>query len=500
MKDNIDRYMSLFKGLQRAYGSWQVLSNNGGRASTIKSEVSREHYSQHLLGDSGLGIVPINEDNQCVFGAIDIDDHKKEKKDIHHGDLAKKVTLMGLPLVVCKSKSGGAHCYHFCEDPIPASQMRSKLLKWASELGYRNVEIFPKQVTLGENEVGNWINLPYYGTSRVAFGNDGKMMYIEDFLDHAEDMKAWSSENLPDPEKNLDEAPPCLEFLAKAGVREGERNNALFNFAVYFKKSDPENWEENLYKLNYTRFEPPLPQKEMLNIVKSNKRNEYRYKCKDEPICSLCDAGTCKQRKFGIDVDDPLDQSEVLFGGLTKIEYSDNSALWILEVSGKKVRLTSTELMSFKRVREKCLDAITILLPKMKGEEWEQVYKRMLKTVHVEIAPEDAQQYGPVIDALAEYVRLGRDILEREMLLTGPVRFQENDNRWYIGFQIKNFEQFLKNKKMSKVCSRNELYMLLKSKNYSSKKVRVNLEASVNCWLAPVSAPKNIAKKRKVVI
>ena len=72
--------------------------------------------------EPSLGIIPINDDNKCKWGAIDIDtydgfDHKK---------LIKKIVGKKIPLVVCKSKSGGAHVFLFVSEPVLASRYANK--------------------------------------------------------------------------------------------------------------------------------------------------------------------------------------------------------------------------------------------------------------------------------------------------------------------------------------------------------------------------------------
>ena len=43
---------------------------------TITSPCSFENYRAHLDGEKGLGIIPITEEDDCYFGAIDIDEYK----------------------------------------------------------------------------------------------------------------------------------------------------------------------------------------------------------------------------------------------------------------------------------------------------------------------------------------------------------------------------------------------------------------------------------------
>ena len=143
----IERLKSIFAGLESAYGATKITNEirhdgkNEVRSFTVKKPVTNELWENHLKGvEPALGIVPINENNECKWGCIDIDtypfDHKK---------LINKIRKNNYPLIVIRSKSGGAHVFLFTEKFIPASLMRQKLQLMASNLGYAKAEIFPKQ-------------------------------------------------------------------------------------------------------------------------------------------------------------------------------------------------------------------------------------------------------------------------------------------------------------------------------------------------------------------
>lgn len=65
---------------------------------------------------------------------------------------------MKLPLVVCRSKSGGAHCFLFAKEWVEAKDMQMALRHLSSALGYGESEIFPKQIKLNldRGDVGNF--------------------------------------------------------------------------------------------------------------------------------------------------------------------------------------------------------------------------------------------------------------------------------------------------------------------------------------------------------
>ena len=65
---------------------------------------------------------------------------------LDHKLLITKIRKLKLPLVVCRSKSGGAHCFLFATDWIEAKEMQETLQQVSAALGYGNSEIFPKQI------------------------------------------------------------------------------------------------------------------------------------------------------------------------------------------------------------------------------------------------------------------------------------------------------------------------------------------------------------------
>ena len=84
----IEKFIEIFKGLERAHGCTKVSepTENGvkvkGQSFVVRQPVTDDLWRMHLQGSQSLGIIPINEGNQCVWGCVDIDsyagfDHKK---------------------------------------------------------------------------------------------------------------------------------------------------------------------------------------------------------------------------------------------------------------------------------------------------------------------------------------------------------------------------------------------------------------------------------------
>ena len=144
-----ERLMRLFAGMSKAYGKYTAnAKTDSGKnidksPKTIWGDLTPELWDKHLSGQQGLGVIPIREDNSAMFGAIDVDVY-----NIDHRALVERIERAKLPLVVCRTKSGGAHLYCFCEAAVTAAAMKAKLAEVASFLGFGGQEIFPKQTKI----------------------------------------------------------------------------------------------------------------------------------------------------------------------------------------------------------------------------------------------------------------------------------------------------------------------------------------------------------------
>jgi hypothetical protein len=193
------RFMALFSGLERAYGKAVVppgaKTDSRGKVTavytTVKGRLTAELWEYHLDGKLGLGVFPLRDDGTVRFGAIDIDEYPHDVRGIYD-----RCGELGLPLIPCRTKSGGAHWYLFLADDVPAVMVQRKLGNWAKALGYPTSEIFPKQTRLTTGEIGNYLNMPYYGkwSLKYAYAPSGVAMPVEEFLDFAEDSRITAAQ------------------------------------------------------------------------------------------------------------------------------------------------------------------------------------------------------------------------------------------------------------------------------------------------------------------
>jgi hypothetical protein len=403
-----NKFAELFSGLDRAYGTYKVTTKKGakhiGKATTIAEPVTIELWEKHLAGEQSIGIIPIRDDNRCVFGAIDIDIY-----DMDHSSILANIEELDLPLVLCKTKSGGAHLYCFVHEPVPARLMRKKLLEFAISLGYMDVEIFPKQDKLSsKTDIGNWINMPYFGSTRWALDGDGDLdpeqfIFVARNLMLSEDELAQT-----EPAINEDEfggAPPCLKHLIATGFPKGSMNNALFSMGVFARKKFPDEWQDKVYEYNQKFMGPGTPA-EVKAIIRSLQKNTYIYKCHDQPITNHCNKDECLKAKFGIgpqslkdggdkddvkclldDVDRPVKCFEPPLG-------SNDEPQWQFGIHGMVLDVTLDMVLDQSKFYREYTKKFKRLLPSVKPGVWARKMNEVLEEAEMVQLPRDAGPEG----------------------------------------------------------------------------------------------------------
>ena len=391
------KFKQIFEGNNSAYGQLILsgsTSDKGkaeGKAFIKRQPISDKLWEEHLEGkDPALGVIPINENNECKWGCVDVDQY-----NLDHLSIMRCIKGMGFPLVTFRSKSGGAHLFLFAKEFIPASLMQSKLKAMAEALGYAGSEIFPKQTEIlaERGDTGNFLNLPYHGGTRglrYTFEAGGKAASLESFYSIYDDW-AQTKEQIQNitikPQVEITEAfkdgPPCLNTLADQGFGEGSRNNALFNVAVYHKQANPDNWEDKVMEDNSKWMNPPLGFQEVKQLLASiGKRGYDKYRCKEQPICGVCNAAKCRTKKFGVGFEE--EQMPEL-STLTKI--NSNPPQWFLNVAGKRIELKTEQLHNPNLFAIAVLDQANVVSPIPKAKDWREVYLKPLMLNLQEIDP-----------------------------------------------------------------------------------------------------------------
>jgi len=447
-----EKFKNIFSGLTIAYGQYQPgeRGENGkqkGKAFIVRKPVTDELWKNHLEGKgAALGIIPITENNDCRWGCIDIDEY-----NFDHSKLIQSIRTLNLPLIVCRSKSGGAHVFLFTTEFISASLMQNTLKKFAKVLGYEGCEIFPKQteILVERGDTGNFLNLPYYNDMkglRYAINDNGASCTLEEFyqLYDVYNKSKEEIEKIKVEEKKIEEAfpagPPCLNKLASIGFGEGGRNNALFSIAVYYKKCDPDNWEKLVDEANTKYMNPPLSSSEIQNTVikQINKKGYDKYKCKDVPIRDVCQSGLCRTRKFGVGFGE---EEMPMLANLTK--YTSNPPQWFLNVGDKRIELKSEQLYNPGMFALACLDQANSIIPVPKPKDWKQHFLKPMMTNIQEVEPLES------LDPINEITGLLQDwTTNRQAARTLDDIFNKlpftDEKREFTYFRMEDFYNFCK--------------------------------------------------------
>ena len=446
----IDKFSTIFDGLRLAYGTFKIEDRNAkgkatGKAMIVREERTQETWQMHLDGTQSVGIIPINEDNQCRWGCIDIDEY-----NFDHTALINKLKNLKLPLVVCRSKSGGAHVFLFTDDFIPAKDMQDVLTRLSVGLGYGGSEIFPKQIALNldRGDVGNFLNMPYFdheNSLRYAFKPDSSAATIEEFFELVAENVQTREQALAliveqDSSLPIQDGPPCLQTLCKDGIGEGARNNGLFNVGVYLRKAYPDTWESEILQHNMQFIHPPLPLGEVNSVAKQLLRKDYAYKCKDAPINSVCNKELCMTRKFGIEAV----VSGVQIANLRK--YNSVPPVWFLDVEGKPLEMGTDDLLNQMAVQRACVEQLNFYPRTMKKDMWETRINALLTEMQetdgsiIEVS-EDVSVNGIFNEHLEEFCTGHQAAEEKEQILLKRPWTDEEKNETY--FRLKDLEGHL---------------------------------------------------------
>lgn len=439
-----ERLLQLFQGSQIAYGLYDLRNPktsgvNGkvtGKPVTKMGQVTVELWQQHLDGEIGLGIIPIRNDSTCLWGAIDVD-----KYDLDHSALVRSVYDKQLPLVVCRTKSGGAHLYLFSSSAVSADILQDKLRAMGIALGLGSVEIFPKQrrVDTDRGDIGNWINMPYQGgndTDRYAFTPQERRATLSEFLDLAVSLQVDLSQITVEKKEEsqlFGDGPPCMQSIAATGgLKTGNRNNGLFQIGIFAKKKWPTDWKKRLYAINKSYVSPSLPQFEVDGIIDRLADREYNYTCTQDPIASFCNKELCKQRPYGIGSKDfpSLDN-------LAKQDTSENP-YWFMNVDGTRVTLNTDQFMNFRGFQKICAN-YNIMVPPLKQSEYYKIITILQESVRLIPVSEDITVRGKFRQHLENFCTSRAQGRSKEDMLEGKPYTEDG----YTYFRFEDLERHL---------------------------------------------------------
>lgn len=454
MTTNAQRMMSLFRGYGGAHGTHGRIDRNGSRgakieikktAKTLREPVTEELWEQHLSGERALGIIPIDENNECSWGCIDVDIY-----DIDHVEAVKRLRKLVPQMVCCKTKSGGMHAFLFLASPAPAEELRAVLSNISAGMGWGGCEIFPKQnqVLLERGDLGNWLNMPYLDfseTERYGIKDTGMAMSLAEFLAAAEERRTLiadvptvtggvkkqraraESDSSAGP---LADGPPCLQHLSQSGFPDGTRNSGLFALGIYCKKRYGERWQTQLEEMNRLFMVPPLTSDEVLGVIRNLEKKDYNYSCRDQPLCAHCESAVCRGRKFGVGGTGQYPR----VSGLAKLE--SDPPLWFMDIEDRRIELTTSELQDYRKFQHVCMESLNVFYMPLRADTWAAIVgDAMQNVVTIEAARE--MSVAGVFEELLESFCMDRHRGERwEDIRQGRPFLDPDSGRHY--FRLKD--------------------------------------------------------------
>jgi len=488
MTEEQKEFIKIFSGLDRAYGQTESRAKNQSgkleaKSWIVKEQLTEQKWLDHLKGkEPSLGIIPIRDDNTCTWGAIDIDSYD----GFDHLKLIKKIIEKKLPLLVCKSKSGGAHVFLFLQKPAKAVDMQMKLTEISAWIGYGESEIFPKQIELNPKGTGNFLNLPYnhpdYPT-RYALDDEGNALdTLSQFIEHYKQkvIPTLDAIVIEKPAAKNDDwkgAPPCLITLVSQGVEESKRNECLFQVGIYLRQRFPDELEDKLDYYNLTYFKPPLPSKEVQTLLgQVSDRKNYFFRCKLPVFKVVCEELRCKNVKFGIGRN-----STASIHSLKK--YVSDEPLFEITHNGKVMIMDGDTLGEHPRYRKWCIKHIDESPLTEKADVWADKIQSLFDDPSYEkiYQPGEITAKGQYLDQLKIFLENNGGAKDRQDVLQGMVYEHEN----YLFFKPQPFRDFLKMKRFTKM-SETHQYKIFTEFGGNTAKLRVNNKAE-HVWKVPSS-------------
>lgn len=457
MSPQVERLMKLFQSAPDMYGTHGEATldvNKTGEktgkltikasAKTLRGAVTPSMWMDHLEGVRPLGLIPLLQDFTCVWGAIDIDDYT-----IPHADIIQRVKREKLPLIACRTKSGGVHLYAFLSKPMDADKWQKKLGEWASILGFGKSEIFPKQTHCDwadHTKFCNWINMPYLSgdkTDRYAMGDSARGLTLNQFLDMAEKAKVDPADvekigkSTVDPE--FKDAPPCLATLVANKFNTGNHNDGLMALAVFAKKKYPDQWGAKLHEWAAKHFDGPVERVD--ELINSNTTKDYNYRCTLQPIAQFCNAGLCKTKKYGVGGGSGL--SMPTLSNLAVI--NSDEPVWSVEVNGQVVQVDTDNFFEWRGLQKAILVQTKQATPIIKPDTWMGVVAGLLDSVMIVEVPQEVTRVGQFNEILEQHCTDRHRAEERDEITLGKAWLDEETKRIY--FRLKDIQELCDNRR-----------------------------------------------------
>ena len=125
---------------------------------------------------------------------------------------------------------------------------------------------------------------------------------------------------------------------------------------------------------NLKVMDPPLGNTEVQMLIKSLKRKDYdKYKCKEQPICGVCNAAKCATKMYGVGYEE---EQMPRLSALVRV--TSQPPQWFLNVDDARIELKTVELRNPELFATAVLDQIDVVIPDVTPKNWRKLYLREL--------------------------------------------------------------------------------------------------------------------------
>lgn len=388
-------------------------------------------WAAFMAGEFQMGLSPFQEDGETVrFGVIDIDRYGQYSAD----DIERLMGLYDLPLVPVQTKSGGWQLFMLCSEGIYAKDLRKALQKMATWMGLigSDIEILPKQnkIRIAEHDRGTMITLPLPDEAFIARMKESCLSIDQ-----------WNeilSEDV------FEDGPPCIFPSVRENMRRGEwtnRNNILYQVAVFFRYKYPSDWQKRLEVFNADVVNPSLEDKELKNITRQQEKTSPFYMCKTEPFESNCMKAICQSRKLGIRA-----KSEVL----SRVSNDDmvildtDPPVWFVTVTDSKgedhrMRLCTDDLYNVNRFAKRCLETIKEVPELPRPKEWLEAVNNMTRNAVTQQVPAEMTEMATLQDCINQFICSTPPARATDGLMKGRIFLCEGESTSVLFRQVDLF-------------------------------------------------------------
>lgn len=261
----------------------------------------------------------------------------------------------------------------------------------------------------------------------------------------------------------------------------------MFSAAVYLRKRHPDDWQKRVDGINQKMA--GLLSDEVQGIIKQAGKKNYSYKCTQPPINSCCNRRVCRTRMYGVGETDSVDSRGFAIGALTRYETTNgDEPLFAMEVSGKRVLVTTSQLYSRDEFNRACISQANVIPVHMTPVRWLKFLNDLLPTADIVPLPEDASPLGQLWEHIVMFLTQTVTATELSKITLGVPYRDMSDNLIY--FRSTDMFNYL-NARRIPYKSPQMVWSMLKVKGGDKKFLNLGGRGA-NVWFVPAPAEEEV--------